>query len=241
MIRDITVIPVSERDSLVIASDNSGGIGLKESDLVKTPYEIVSYFSLRVAAMECIAAGGEPFSVIIHNFCGDNSWQAIVDGVERGLDELGQKSAVQISGSTESNFQMLQSALGMIVIGKRDRELAEKRFSFAEMRLAVIGSPLVGEEVLERSSEVLPLSSFRELSLLDDLILLPVGSKGILHELKVMTGDEGLSLESVRCEVDLLKTSGPSTCILAAFPARLEPIVEEMTAGLYHSLEIEVK
>jgi len=241
MKRDITIIPLSEKDSLVIASDNSGGIGLKEHDLVRTPYEIVSYFSLRVAAMECIAAGGVPFSVMIHNFCSDDSWQAIVAGAERGLDELGLKSNVQISGSTESNFQLLQSALGIIVMGKRERSFAEAKFSLDKMKIAVIGSPLVGEEVLERGSEVLPLSLFKELSLLEDVILLPVGSKGVFHELKVMTGDEGLSLESVSCDVDLVKTSGPSTCILAAFPAVLEPVVKEMTARLYHSVEIEVE
>ncbi|WP_338450778.1 ATP-binding protein [Niallia oryzisoli] len=241
MKRDITVVPVNERESLVIASDNSGGIGLKESDLVQAPYEIVSYFSLRVAAMECIAAGGEPFSVFIHNFCEEKSWQAIIAGVERGLDELGMKSAVQISGSTESNFQLLQSALGTIVMGKRNQEYMEKDVSIGAMKLAVIGSPLVGEEVLDRRDEVLPLSLFKDMSLLNGVVLLPVGSKGIFHELKVMTGDEALALESISCDVDLLKTSGPSTCILAAFPALLEPVVKEMAAGLYHSLEIEVK
>ncbi|KAA9017090.1 ATP-binding protein [Niallia endozanthoxylica] len=241
MIRDIMVIPMSERDSLVIASDNSGGIGLKENDLVHTPYDVVSYFSLRVAAMECMAAGGEPFSVIIHNFCGDESWQAMVNGVERGLDELGMKSLVQISGSTESNFPLLQSGFGTIVIGKRNREFTEKQVSFTKMKFAVIGSPLVGEEVLKKSHEVVPLSLFKELNGLNGVILLPVGSKGILHELKVMADNDELALNSVGCELDVLKTSGPSTCILIAFPAVLEPVVKEMTLDLYHSLEIEVK
>jgi len=241
MIRDIMVIPVSERDSLVIASDNSGGIGLKENDLVHTPYDIVSYFSLRVAAMECMAAGGEPFSVIIHNFCGDGYWREMVNGVERGLDELRIKSSVQTSGSTESNFPLLQSALGTIVIGKRKREFIEKRVSITGMKLAVIGSPLVGEEVLKQSHEIVPLSLFKELALLNGVILLPVGSKGIYHELKVMTDNEDLALDTIRCEVDLLKTSGPSTCILIAFPAFMEPVVKEMTLDLYHSLDIDVK
>ncbi|WP_071396449.1 hypothetical protein [Bacillus tuaregi] len=240
MKRDVTVIPLNEHESLIIAADNSGGIGLKESDTVKTPYDIVSYFSLRVAAMECIAAGGVPFSVVIHNFCGDEAWYSIVDGVERGLKELGMMSTVSITGSTESNFQLLQSALGTIVMGKRIQEPSDQSSTYAGMKLAVIGSPLVGEEVLAKSHEIVPLSLFQKMSLLDEVILLPVGSKGVFHELKVLTGDKGLALESVCCAVDLVKTSGPSTCVLAAFPAVLEPVVKEMTSGLYHSLEIEV-
>ena len=104
------------------------------------------------------------------------------------------------------------------------------------MKFAVIGSPLVGEEVLNKASEVLPLSVFRSLCQLDDVFILPVGSKGVLHELKVMLGEGGLSDSSITCEVDLLKTSGPSTCILIAFPPALESTIRKQASKLYHPL-----
>jgi hypothetical protein len=235
MKRDILITPMNECESLVIASDNSGAIGLKEKDIVKTPYEVVAYYGFRVALMECLAAGGVPLSVVIHNFCEESSWNAIVSGVERGLAEIG-RADMPITGSTESNFTMLQSALGMVVIGKRERNFQEELVSATKMKFAVIGSPLVGEEVLDKESEVLSLSLFQEICQLEHVVILPVGSKGILHELKIMLGDEDRSEAEIKCEVDLHKTSGPSTCILVAFPHELEPTIQKKTTHHYHPL-----
>ncbi|MFL6559685.1 MAG: ATP-binding protein, partial [Bacillus sp. (in: firmicutes)] len=64
--RDIVRIPFNGEDSLIIACDNSGAIGMKEHDLVRVPYETVAYYAFRVAVMECIAAGGVPISVLLH-------------------------------------------------------------------------------------------------------------------------------------------------------------------------------
>ena len=160
MKRDITVIALNDSETLVLASDNSGGIGLKDMDMVKTPYDVVAYYGFRVAVMECIASGGAPISVVLHNFCGDEPWKDLVCGIEKGLQELGLTN-VPITGSTESNFSLLQSALGMIVIGKRDRVIPEETILLDQMKFAVIGSPLVGEEVLNKEGEVLPLSLFQ--------------------------------------------------------------------------------
>lgn len=236
MKRDITFIPVNEFESLVVASDNSGGIGLKDRDIVKTPYEVVSYYCFRVALMECMAAGGMPISVVIYNFCEVDSWKAIVAGVESGLTEMG--LSVPITGSTESNFPLLQSALGTIVIGKRDSRLQEKEVSYPEMKLGVIGSPLVGDEVLNKEVEVLPLSLFQKLCQLEDIVILPVGSKGVLHELKVMLGDAKLLETDIICEVDVHNSGGPSTCILVAFPPELESTIQNQAAHIYHPLRL---
>jgi hypothetical protein len=233
--RDVTLITLNDSETLVLASDNSGGIGLKDMDMVKTPYDVVAYYGFRVAVMECIASGGAPISVILHNFCGDDPWKDLVCGIEKGLQELGLTN-IPITGSTESNFSLLQSALGMIVIGKRDRVIPEETILLDQMEFAVIGSPLVGEEVLNKVGEVLPLSLFQLLCRLDHVVILPVGSKGVLHELKVMLGEGGLSDSSITCEVDLLKTSGPSTCILIAFPPALESTIRKQASKLYHPL-----
>jgi hypothetical protein len=238
MKRDILVVPMNEWESLVISSDNSGGVGLKEKDIVRTPYEVVAYYGFRVAVMECMAAGGVPLSVVVHNFCGDDSWEALLSGVNRGLAEVGMMT-VPITGSTESNFTMLQSALGMVVFGKRDCNFQEDPVSASTNKFAVIGSPLVGEEVLDKEREVLPLSLFQEICQLDDAVILPVGSKGILSELKVMLGDPELIEVDWHCEVDLLKSAGPSTCILIAFLPKDEPTIKQLTSHFYHPLEYQ--
>ena len=157
--RDGTILPLGE-EYLVITSDNSGGIGSKEHDVVSVPYEIVSYYSFRVAVMECMAMGATPISVVIHNFCGDEEWQALVSGVERGIEELG-ISDVTITGSSETNMPLLQSALGVVVIGKmKTNELPEIQLD-DNLKFAVIGKPLVGEEVVNEQETIAPLDLFR--------------------------------------------------------------------------------
>src|SRR3954453_15284758 len=141
--RDIITIPFNNMDSLIIACDNSGAIGKKEQDLVHVPYETVAYFSFRVAVMECIAAGGKPFSVVLHNFCGNDSWGELVKGIEKGLEELNLQD-VSITGSTETNFHLQQSAIGLVVLGKKHVNKQNELHFSSHLKFAVIGSPLVG-------------------------------------------------------------------------------------------------
>ena len=237
MKRDVSIISLNEKEALVIAADNSGGIGLKEQDQVKTAYEVVSYYGFRVAVMECMAAGGKPISIVLHNFCDDHAWDLLLAGIEKGLEELGLKGAVSVTGSTESNFTMLQSALGMIVLGKRESTYVDE-VSFENRKVAVIGSPLVGNEVLEQEKDVIPLSLFQELCQLEDVVIVPVGSKGVLYELKNMLDDPSIVGGSLICDVDVNKTAGPATCVLIAFKSDLEPVIQEKCGHLYHSVSM---
>jgi hypothetical protein len=237
MKRDVSIISLNEKEALVIAADNSGGIGLKEQDHVKTAYEVVSYYGFRVAVMECMAAGGKPISIVIHNFCDDHAWDLLLAGIEKGLEELGLKGAVSVTGSTESNFTMLQSALGIIVLGKRESTYVDE-VSFENRKVAVIGSPLVGDEVLEQKNDVIPLSLFQELCELEDVVIVPVGSKGILYELKNMLDEPSIVGDSLMCDVDVSKTAGPATCVLIAFKPELEPVIQEKCGYLYHSVSM---
>lgn len=237
MKRDLSIIPLNEMQSLVVAADNSGAIGMKELDMVKTSYDIVAYYSFRVAFMECLAGGGTPISVVLHNFCSDESWDAIMTGVQKGLKEAGYPN-IPVTGSTESNFSLLQSALGMVVVGLIDSKNIKTSFSFDKKKFAVIGSPLVGEEVLTENQQVIPLPLFQELCSLEGAVILPVGSKGILHELRTMLGIAGITEDKVICELDVQKSSGPSTCTLIAFPLELEEKVKNLSGHLYHPLVI---
>src|SRR5699024_534340 len=78
----------------------------------------------------------------------------------------------------ESNFASLQSGLGLTVIGTRAMT-QEYEFTGKEA-FAVIGKPLVGNEVLERPDEVAPLWLFQRLCQLKLVkAILPAGSKGV--------------------------------------------------------------
>ncbi|MEH7503653.1 ATP-binding protein [Neobacillus drentensis] len=236
--RDSITIPFNGMDSLIIACDNSGAIGLKEQDLVHVPYETVAYYSFRVAVMECIASGGEPISVVLHNFCGNEPWDELVSGIQKGLGELN-LSDVLITGSTESNFSLMQSALGLVVIGKKLTAKTTEIADTKHMKFAVVGIPLVGNEVIEQNDQVAPLSIFQEVSLIQGAMLWPVGSKGILYELNQMIPNEELSEEMVVTTVDILKSAGPSTCFIAVVQPDQEETLRKITGSLYQSLQIK--
>ena len=226
---DSLILPFTESQSLVVSCDNSGGIGLKEKDLVQVPYEVVGYFSFRVAVMECLAAGGSPMTVVLHNFCGDEAWEALKIGVMKGMDEIGLD--LSITGSTESNMPLLQSALGLMVIGKRRNERVMK--PILQRKMALIGRPLVGEEVMKQQEWIAPLSLYKSLCELEEVQVLPVGSKGIAYEWKHLDpSGEGVSAH-IRSKVDIEKSSGPSTCFLIAYPEHLEDEIKLQSGSFF--------
>jgi hypothetical protein len=236
--RDIITIPLNNEDSLIIASDNSGGIGMKAADHVQVSYETLAYYSFRVAAMECIAAGGVPVSVVLHNFCGDSTWSELVNGIQQGLVELNLED-VPITGSTESNFRLQQSAVGLVVLGKRSlSKKSEKTFS-NDLKFAVIGSPLVGNEVIIHADQVVPLSIFREVSKLKEIMVWPVGSKGILYEFNQMFTNKEFTKEMLSTNLDVVKSSGPATCFIIAFEQNQEEALKKIAAAFYHSITLK--
>jgi len=235
--RDIVTIPFSEGDSLIIACDNSGAIGMKAQDHVHVSYDTIAYYAFRVAVMECIAAGGEPVSVLLHNFCGNEPWDQLVSGIEKGLSEL-KLSDVRITGSSESNFQLLQSAIGLMVLGKKSSAKITDLAFTKHLKIAVIGLPLVGNEVIELNDQVAPLAIFHEVSLIKGAMLWPVGSKGILYELNQMYPNEMITQERVVTTVDIIKSAGPSTCFIVCFQPDQEEIIRKITGELLYTIEI---
>ncbi|OKL36033.1 hypothetical protein [Domibacillus mangrovi] len=215
---------VIKTNGLIIATDNSGAVGNKQDDIVRVPYETVGYFSARVALMECVAAGGEPFVAIIHNFSGDDAWLLLCEGVKQAASEIG--CTLELTGSTESNFVMNQSATGVVIIGRHIRNIDQ--FDRNTVRYGVIGKPLVGSEVLENPDDVASLAIFKKINSMSGVeSVIPVGSKGIRHELEQITG------KSFECGLNLEKSSGPATCfIIAVQEAAVEAV--EQTAEIVH-------
>jgi len=195
---------------VVMTTDNSGAIGEKEADTVHVPYAVVSYYAFRSAMLDCLSAGALPTSVIIHNFCGQEAWNSLLEGVQKGLHEIGLPH-VSVTGSTESNMTLIQSALAITVVGERKRE-----FTFStdeQLDWFIDGIPLVGMEVIEQANQVAPLEKAKERFEDENvLVLWPVGSKGILKEWKSISERYGLPVTPPPFEQDLHKSAGPSTC-----------------------------
>lgn len=237
--RNAIVCPFNEAEELVITCDNSGGIGLKEADAVQVPYDVVAYYAFRVAIMECIAERANPMSVVLQNFSGEEAWGMLKSGVERGLAEL-ECQDVAITGSTESNFQLKQSALGLVIIGRREKQATPVVVEWGKLSWAVIGSPLVGEEVIAKKAEIAPLSLFQSICKETAAIVVPVGSKGIRAELERLLARNSMIVKDIICDLDVEKSSGPSTCFLVGYRSEAEAtLLRDQVSRLFHPLKIE--
>ncbi|MCF6137478.1 ATP-binding protein [Pseudalkalibacillus berkeleyi] len=232
--RNAIVEHLSNDDYLIITNDNSGGIGEKEQDFINVSYDLLSYYAYRVAVVECMATRGVPKSILLHNYCGEEHWDKLVSGVKTGLSEIG-LDYVPINGSSESNYHLKQSAIGLVLIARSKAPNIRIPSLEPDYQFAVIGEPLVGQEVTEYKEQIAPLSVIQTISTLEKVYMWPVGSKGILTELNQMIGSDVKQIES---KLDLLKSAGPSTCVIIAYPSRHTKEIKKLSKDLFYPLNI---
>jgi hypothetical protein len=234
--RDVLFLPLNEEEELALAIDNVGAIGEKERDDLKVPYDIAAYYSLRVAMMELLSVGAIPLSIAIANFNGEEAWSLYEKGIRNVCHEL-DVEPLPIAGSSETNFSLMQSAVGFTLIGKVKK--AEKRIGCtpASARLAVVGTPLVGFEVLEQGEKMIPLSLFQSLLKEPGVYeVVPVGSKGVRYEIGIMEGMNGCSFSYRQSALSLDKSAGPATCILISYNGDCESKIKDICRELFHPL-----
>lgn len=215
------VLPLQGKGDLIIATDNSGAIGEKELDELIVSYEEVAYYLFRVTFMDMLAAGAWPKSLILQNFNGDEAWSPLLKGLQQGMAEA-KIAQLPITGSSESNFDLKQSATSVTMIGQevKKEDLTWKDALKKEYNLAVIGKPLVGAEVLQNPDEIASLENFSWLSQREEILaLIPIGSKGIRAELKKVEENLSVNLPKI---LDLEKSAGPSTCYIVIYQKDFE-------------------
>lgn len=211
-----------EVNGLIITIDNSGCIGSKQLDAVQAPDHITAYFTARTAILEQLCAGAVPVQLIMANFSGDDVWSSYKQGFQQAFDEL-KLEMPPLTGSSETNFQALQSALSLTIIG-------EKQFQrkATDCLYFVVGQPLVGNEVLANPQKIAQLHELYE-GLVEGYIeaIWPTGSKGICVEIERFIGKE------FTCNMDLLKSAGPSCAVLVAVqPQNLALFIERISAPI---------
>ncbi len=229
-------ISVDKERELAIATDNAGGIGSKTDDIVHVPYETVAESLFRVSFMDCLAVGAAPFAVTISNFVGDEVW----DELEQTVRNLGHSLGytLDITGSTESNMALSQSAISLSILGWV--ETSEKRIGISpEMSgVALIGKPLVGEEVLAHPEKIAPLELFVEVSKQKWVYeILPVGSKGIQQSVRELKQRNGWKNRGLDIPFDEKASGGPSTSFMITFDKQYKDELVHL-AGKY-KLSIE--
>jgi hypothetical protein len=198
-------------NQIIVSIDNVGAVGMKADDIVKASYLDVAYFGARTTIIECFGANSIPFSINIGNFCGDQHFQELHQGVEKALNEAG--LVAQINGSSESNFDLKQSAVTITTLGwKQTTEIRACNYS-----VAVIGYPLVGDEVLTQPEKIITLNEVK--TLMENQFvydLRAVGSKGIKYELSK------LSITEFDVALDIHKSGGPSTAVIITYHPDIE-------------------
>lgn len=191
---------------LIVTTDCAGSIGLREHDQVQVDYETLAYYTLRNAVFENLSKMGEIVAVSYANFIGDDHLEELLTGMNKVLHHL-QKQII-ITGSTESNFAMKESAFSVTVIGVMRRFKARSYDNYA-----VIGLPLVGKEVIENNAQVVTLEEVLALQESKEVSkIIPIGSKGINDRASTVLGG---TFES--SDIDLYKSAGPSTCVLIEY------------------------
>jgi hypothetical protein len=237
-LRDVSYIPWGDDEFLVIAADNAGGIGEKEQDVVRVPYETVAYYTTRVAMMECMAVGAVPSAVIMQNLTSDDAYVSFEKGIRTICTELKQEN-VYISGSSESNMPVVQTCLGITVIGNVKKEKRKVNCTAQEALFAVIGTPLVGEAVITQREKVVPLSLFQQLIATKGIYeIVPVGSKGIGYEVEQLVQTNNIPYTDVQGEVDITCSAGPATCVVISYEREHERVIREICGEYFHALII---
>jgi hypothetical protein len=183
--------------------------------------DVLGRFTVRVAMMETIAIGARPkcISLTIPIQRGKTS-SDIVAGVLREVSLLGY--AVPVIESTENNFRVYQTGLGVTVIGIVKK--AALRLGTAQRGDVVlsIGSPFVGTRVISAEKEGL-IADLCDVIYLAGLPyvheIIPVGSRGIRHETATLAKDSNLKFTGASLSIDSRQSAGPGTVILCCAPA----------------------
>ena len=157
----------------------------KPGDIVAAPDHVTAYFAARVALLEQWASHAEPVTIMIHNFSGSASWDKYVAGVTDLFQEAG-LVVPTISGSTETNMELVQSAVAVTMIGERKEQslMLERLFG---LRTA---PRLLAMKCWNARKKLRHFGYFED-ALVDGIVqqIWPVGSSGILQEVRQMTGD----------------------------------------------------
>ena len=209
---------ISLGGGLWMGMDNSAGIGEKPHDVVQAPNALVAYMAARVALLELWCVGAEPESIFMMNFTGDAAWSAYQHGLHQLFDEL-DVPMPQLAGSTESNIETLQSGIAIQFIGR----VIKKPVLEGEWYL--LGSPLVGQAVVDRAVEVISLTELQKARQSGIISYVhPCGSGGVTKELERL----GISTSS---EIPA-GSAGPSTCVLVRSAYNVSELEESFSVAV---------
>jgi hypothetical protein len=202
---------------LIISCDSSGAIGPKNGDILKVNGEILGKHMVRSALMEVLSVRAKPICIS----CGlcvepEPTGESIIRGIKEEMIKVGLNPNEDLVISTEKNFPTNQTGLGITAIGfasKKDLLIGKSKKNDL---IISIGLPSVGKEVLENRDNIVEIEDILTLLSMDFIHgIIPVGSKGILYEAKILAKESNLKLKFFNdIKLDIRKSAGPSTVVL---------------------------
>jgi hypothetical protein len=211
-----------------VGCDSAGGIGPKPLDKLKVDGYILGKFTARAALMEVLAVGATLVCVV--DALGvepEPTGKEILSGVKAEAEKAGLDSKLAVTGSTEKNIVVEQTGIGVTVVGACAKGQLKIGTAQAGDVVVAVGVPSVGAEVLEAEktgvlAESMDVLRLWELGFVHEVI--PVGSTGIGHEVETLAQGAKLRAEfAEHQEVDMRKSAGPATVVLAALPSNRVP------------------
>jgi selenophosphate synthetase-related protein len=218
-IRDLTLIDIDSEKTMVIACDSCGSIGMKENDNLKVPPYYTGKFAVRVPLFEVLSSGAQVITVT-DAVCNEMNptGNYIISGIKEELREANINNIV-LTGSTEENIPTTATAVGVTVIGIANKKKLKVNNIKSGDILVSIGIPKVGHEIkLENDIEIASYKDIKKLLNTKGVMeIIPVGSKGIVYEANEAAKNNRLSISFFHdINIDIHKTAGPATVILAA-------------------------
>jgi len=211
-VRNLLVLRQGET-ALITAVDSCGGIGALECDALAADPGIVGAYTARTPLMEVLAAGAEPAFASVSVSDAPEAARPILDGVRAAV-----VASLPLIVSTEKNMPTAMTAVGVTLTGTCAMESLRLGGARSGDALYCIGLPFVGPEVLQNIGAMPGPADVRAL-LKNSRVraVLPVGSQGVAAEARVLAQESGLTAKlDFGAGVDLNKSGGPSTCLIAA-------------------------
>ncbi len=213
--KDLTYLTVGG-ETLVIATDSCGGIGLKEKDVLNVPNHVVGSFTTRVILFELLCAKAEILT-IVNNVCNEmnSTGMEIIQGIASELEKLNISRDI-ITGSTEENMLTSMTAVGVVGIGKC-KSKTHKPCNTGDL-LILLGEPKVGAEIdFTNYSNVVSYADVQTLVNFEGTLeVSPIGSKGVMFESRLLGTINNKSVKLYENNnIDFNKSGGPATCVVA--------------------------
>ncbi|WP_354528201.1 AIR synthase related protein [Nakamurella sp. UYEF19] len=251
-VRDLSLITLPDGSRLVIACDSVGGIGPHPGDSVAATAHTTGHFAARVPLIELVAAGATP-RLIVNTLCFAGGTEA--DQMVAAVNELAAEVGLgpeAVTGSTEENAATSTTGIGVTVIGSAGPDGLRVGRSRAGDLVVCLGLPrsAPAHELHPTDPEMPSIAEVvAALAIPGVHEALPVGSRGVRHEIAQLAATAGLRHQWTDriagrgqrqgdrhqrqdAGFDVSASGGPASCVLVSLDPAALPALRSIRADL---------